>query len=187
MHSPAGQGEITLVLDSVTMNVVPQNGKAFGLAGPIIPVIPIWYSEAKTEFWVLISFLSNTGEITFDPRVVTLETEGGDTFRAAGFNGPIPVSKISLDNSTAVNEVLDGKTLNRAVTPFPISADVLVGVMFATKTIGPDQDFTLVLDGLEKEGHRIDMPTLKFSKERRRHFTFSFLNFNFPKEWAVSE
>jgi len=116
--------------------------------------------------------LSQNGEVTFDPRRVVLETEGGDTFLAAGFNGPLPFSDIIQDNSDPRKKLLDEKTLNISVSPFSISAEVLVGVMFETRTIDPDQHFTLVLKGLKRGGHPIEVPSLKFNKERRRHFDF---------------
>jgi hypothetical protein len=162
----------TLVADSVVIKVVPQNGKIFGFVGPFIPIIPVWLSEAKNGFWFLISLLPKNGEITFSPSLVALKTERGDTFLPAGFTGPLRLADIIQNNSDPRKKLLDAKSLNVSVNPFSISAEVLVGVMFETKTIDPDQHFTLVLKGLEKGGHPIEVPPLKFSKERRRHFDF---------------
>jgi hypothetical protein len=172
MKSPYSKDSITLVLDSVTIKVIPQNGKVFGLVGPLLPIIPFWHSEAKNRFWFLISLLSQNGEIIFDPTRIALETERGDTFLPVGFNGPLLFEDIVRNNSDPRKILLDEKNLNTSASPFSISAEVLVGVIFETKTIDPDQHFTLVLKGLERGGHPIEVPPLKFNKERRRHFDF---------------
>jgi hypothetical protein len=170
----------------VVIKVIPENGKIFGFVGPFIPIIPIWHSEAKNSFWLLISLLSQNGEITFDPRRVVLETERGDTFLAAGFKGPLHLADIIQNNSDPRKKLLDEKSLNISVSPFSISEEVLVGVMFETKTIDPDQHFTLVLKGIERGGHPIEVPPLKFNKERRRHFNFLLFDpLNIRKEWVV--
>ena len=118
----------TLVLDSLTIKVFPQNGKFFGITGPLVPVFPLWYSEAKNRFWFQIYLLPKNGEVTVDPRRIVLETERGDTFRAAGFTGPLLYANINENNSdTAGKTLLDEKSLNTSVSAVSISAEALVG------------------------------------------------------------
>lgn len=58
--------------------------------------------------------------------------------------------------------------------------------MFDTKTIDPHQPFTLVIDGLKKEGHPIEVPPLRFKNKRRRHFDFLLFDpLNIHKEWVA--
>lgn len=186
MKTPSSKDSITLVLDSVTIKVIPQNGKVYGLVGPLLPIIPFWHSEAKDRFWFLISVLPQNGEIIFDPTHITLETERGDTFLPVGFNGPLLSEDIVRNNSDPRKILLDEKNLNTSVSPFPISAEVLVGVIFETKTIDPEQRFTLVLKGLKRGGHPIEVPPLTFSKERWRHFDFHLFDpLSIRKEWVV--
>lgn len=117
----------TLVLDSLTIKVFPRNGKALGVAGPIVPIFPFWESEAADRFWVQIYLLPRNGEVTFDPRRIVLETERGDTFFAAGFTGPLLYVDINENNSdTAGKTLLDEKSLNTSVNAVSISAEALV-------------------------------------------------------------
>lgn len=176
-----------LTLDSVTIKVFPRNGKALGVAGPVVPIFPFWESEAADRFWVQIYLLPRNGEVTFDPRRIVLETERGDTFLAAGFTGPLLYADINENNSdTAGKTLLDEKNLNTSVSAVSISAEALVGVMFETRTIDPDQHFTLVITGLEKGGQPIEVPSLKFNRLRMRHLAFLLFGpLNFQTEWAV--
>lgn len=176
-----------LTLDSVTIKVFPRNGKALGVAGPVVPIFPFWESEAADRFWFQIYLLPRNGEVTFDPRRIVLETERGDTFRAAGFTGPLFYADINENNSdTAGKTLLDEKSLNTSVNAVSISAEALVGVMFETRTIDPDQHFTLVITGLEKGGQPIEVPPLKFNRLRMRHLAFLLFDpLNYHAEWVV--
>ncbi|MGE3978157.1 MAG: hypothetical protein AB7F94_11280 [Nitrospira sp.] len=58
--------------------------------------------------------------------------------------------------------------------------------MFDTKTLDPDQHFTVVLKGLEGQGLFIEVPPLKFKNEKTRLFAFlTFDPLNFRTEWVV--
>jgi hypothetical protein len=183
---PPSKGVNCLALDSVTIKVIPENGKHFALVGPFIPIMPIWHSAASNRFWFQISLSPNNGEITFDPSLVTLETEAGDTFFAAGFNGPLRLSDVIQNQTDTREKLLDAKSLNVSVSSFRIAVEVLVGLMFETKTINPDQHFRLVLRGLERGGDPIQVPPLEFNKERRRYFYFSLIRpLSIHSEWVV--
>ena len=176
----------TLVADSVVIKVAPENSKVFGFVGPVLPIIPVWHSEGSNRFWFLISLFSQNGEITFDPRRVALETEQGDIYVAMGFSGPLGLAELVRNKSDPHKKLLDEKVLNVSASPFAISTEVLIGVMFEIETIDPEQHFTLVLKGLEREGHSIEVPPLKFSKERRRHLDFLLFDpLNFHAERVI--
>lgn len=60
--------------------------------------------------------------------------------------------------------------------------------MFDTKTLDPDQHFTVVLTGVERQGLPIEVPPLKFRNEKRRLLAFlTFAPLNIRKEWIVNE
>lgn len=175
-----------LALDSVTIQIVPQNSRGFAVGGPLVPIFPIWESQTKAQFWLLMTLSPENGEISFDPKHVVLETEKGDTFLAAGFSGPLLVADAIRDKSDLDTQLLNANSLNVSLSPFSISAEVFVGVMFDTKTLDPGQPFTVVLKGLERQGLPLEVPQLKFKNERRRHFAFlTFDPLNFHAEWVV--
>ena len=180
-----------LALDSVTIQIVPLNNRVFAVAGPLIPIFPIWesYTKAhKTQFWFLVVLSPENGEISFDPKRVVLETDQGDTFLAAGFSGPLLVVDAVRDKSDLDKQLLNANSLNVSLSPFLISAEVFVGVMFDMKTLDPDQHFTVFLKGLERQRLPIEVPPLKFRNERRRLFAFLLVDpLNIRKEWIVNE
>lgn len=178
-----------LALDSVTIKIVPLNNRVFAVGGPLVPIFPIWESYAKahkTRFWFLVVLSPENGEISFDPKRVVLETDQGETFPAAGFSGPLLVADAIRDKTDLDKQLLNANSLNVALRPFSISAEVFVGVMFDTKTLDPDQHFTVVLNGVERQGLPIEVPPLKFRNEKRRFFAFlTFDPLNFRAEWVV--
>lgn len=178
-----------LALDSVTIQIVPQNSRGFAVGGPLVPIFPIWESQAKaheSQFWLLVVLSPKNGTISFDPKRVVLETDQGDRFLAVGFSGPLLVANAIRDKSDLDKHLLNANSLNASFSPFSISAEVFVGVMFDTKTLDPDQHFTVVLKGLERQGLPIEVPSLKFKNERRRHFAFlTFDPLNYHAEWVV--
>ena len=107
--------------------------------------------------------MPKNGEVTVDPRRIALEAERGDTFFAAGFTGPLLYSDINKSNVDIGETLFDEKHLNASVSQVSISAEALIGVMFETNTIDPDQHFTLIITGLESGGHPIEVPPLKFT------------------------
>ncbi len=147
-----------LALDSVTIGIVPQNSRGFAVGGPLVPIFPIWESQAKAQFWLLMTLSPENGEISFDPKRVVLETEKGDTFLAAGFSGPLLVADAIRDKSDLDTQLFNANRLNVSLSPVSISAEVFVGVMFDTKTLDPDQHFTVFLKGLERQGLPIEVP-----------------------------
>ncbi len=181
-----GNPQRTLALDSVTIKVFPENMKFYGVTGPVVPFYPFWSGELGHGFWFRIYVLPKNGEITVDPRRIALETERGDTFFAAGFTGPLLSSDINKSNVDIGKTLFDEKHLNSSVSQVSISAEALIGVMFETNTIDPDQNFTLIITGLESGGHPIEVPPLKFNRLRRRMVAFSFFGpLRFQTEWEV--
>jgi hypothetical protein len=89
MQLATSRNPTRLALPSVTIQVVPQNGKVIGMVGPLVPIFPFWYSEAKDKFWFLISLSPINGEISFDPRRVAIKTEQGGSFHVARYGGPL--------------------------------------------------------------------------------------------------
>ena len=184
--STNGSPQRTLALDSFTIKVFPENRKYYGVAGPVVPIIPLWSGEREHGFWFQIYVLPKNGEITIDPRRIALETERGDTFFAAGFTGPLPYADINKSNVDIGKILFDEKQLNVSVSQVPISEEALIGVMFETTTIDPDQHFTLIIPGLESGGHPIEVPPLKFNRLRTRHVDFSLFGpLRFQREWEV--
>lgn len=180
-----------LALDSVTIGIVPQNNRVFAVGGPLVPIFPIWESYAKAntaQFWFLVVLSPKNGEISFDPKRVVLETDQGDTFLAAGFSGPLLVADAIRDKLDLDKHLLNTDSLNVSLSPLSISAEVFMGVMFDIKTLDPDQHFTVVLRGLERQGLPIEVPPLKFRNEKTRLFAFlTFDPLNIRKEWIVNE
>ncbi|MDH4083220.1 MAG: hypothetical protein OEV99_06205 [Nitrospira sp.] len=128
------------------------------------------------------------GEITFDPKRVLLETDQGDTFLAAGFSGPLLVADAIRDKVDLDKHLLNASSLDVSLSPLPISAEVFMAVMFDTKKLDPDQHFTVVLNGVERQGLPIEVPPLKFRNEKTRLFGFlTFDPLNIRKEWIVNE
>jgi hypothetical protein len=191
MQLPTSTNSRKLALDSVTIGIVPLNNRVFAVGGFLVPVFPIWESYAKTnkaQFWFLVVLSPENGEISFDPKRVVLETDHGDTFLAAGFSGPLLVADAIRDKLDLDKHLLNANSLNASLSPFSISAEVFVGVMFNTKTLDPDQHFTVFLKGLERQGLPIEVPSLKFKNEKRRLFAFlTFDPLNIRKEWIVNE
>ncbi|HJT19810.1 MAG TPA: hypothetical protein VJ746_05040 [Nitrospira sp.] len=185
MQLSSSENQSRIFLDSITIQVVPQNGRAYGVVGPLIPVIPFWYSQAKDRFWLLISLRPETSEISFDPSHVALETEQGDTRLPIGFSGPFSVQDFT-QNSYLNETILDEKTLNFSFSVISISAEVLVGLMFDKKTPNPNHQFTVFLKGIKKQGQTVLVPPLKFKNVKKRHFDFLlFSPLNIHKEWIV--
>jgi len=189
MQLPNSKNSSKLTLDSVTIGIVPQNNRVFAVGGPLVPIFPIWESQAKAheaQFWLLVVLSPENGEISFDPKRVVLETEKGDTFLAGGFSGPLLVADAIRDKSDLDKHLLNANSLNVSLSPFSISAEVFVGVMFDTKTLTPDQHFTVFLKGLERQRLPIEVPPLKFRNEKRRLFAFlTFDPLNYHAEWVV--
>lgn len=184
---PSMTDSVTVDLDSVTIAVLPKNHKFFAFIGPLVPVIPIWHSEAESRFWFLLQLSPKIGEITFHPNSIALATDQGDTIHLAGMSGPVLISgfrnyPLFYDKSLAI------KGLNDSVIPMTISEKVIVGLMFDTETLGPDRHFTLVLTGLERQEHPIEVPPLKFKKSLKMGFDFGLFDpLNFRKEWVVEQ
>lgn len=183
--SANGNPQRTLALDSFTIKVFPENRKFYGLSGLVVPFYPFWSEKLKHGFWFRIYVLPKNGEITVDPRRIALETERGDTFFAAGFTGPLLYSDINKSNLDFGTILFDEKHLNPSVSQVSISAEALIGVMFETKTIDPDQHFTLIITGLESGGHPIEVPPLKFNRLSKRYVVFSLFGLPFSREWEV--
>lgn len=189
MQLASSKNSTKLALDSVTIGIVPLNNSVFALGGPLVPIFPIWESYAKAnnaQFWLLVVLSPENGEISFNPKRVALETDQGDTFLAAGFSGPLLVADAIRDKVNLDKHLLNANSLNVSLSPLPISAEVFMGVMFNTKTLDPDQHFTVVLKGLERQGLPIEVPPLKFRNEKTRFFAFlTFDPFNYRTEWIV--
>lgn len=184
--STNGNPQRALALDSFTIKVFPENRKFYGLTGPVVPIYPFWSEELKHGFWFRIYILPKNGEITIDLRRIALETERGETFFAAGFTGPLLYSDINKSNLDFGTILFDEKHLNPSLSQVSISAEALIGVMFETNTIDPDQHFTLIITGLESGGHQIEVPPLKFDRLRTRHVAFSLFGpLRFQTEWEV--
>lgn len=180
-----------LVVDWVTIRTEPQNRKSFGLHGPLLPIIPFWSSHSEDSFWFKITLEPpkfKLGDIYFDPMQIVLETENGDPLVTRGFTGPFPAV---FDR----RKLTDSTILNASLSPFLISrGGVAVGVLFETKAIDPSKPFSLVLKGLRRGTQLIEVPKLKFQRQRIRHFDIDHINILFPhnssgyhREWVVTE
>jgi hypothetical protein len=176
-------------LDRVTIKAVAQNKTTFGLWGVIVPpIIPHWNSEADQDnFWIVLTVSPRPWDLSFDPRQLVLETEGGKLIPARGFVGPYTSSVFNPQS------LLDANSLNRSEVPFPIMKEVSVGVLFSTQTLPPDQHFTVILKGLYRSGQPIAAPKLRFTKQSTRHFDYTFFQLNIhgspniSKTWIVNE
>ena len=175
--------------DRITIKAVAQNKTTFALWGVIVPpIIPYWDSEDdKDGFWIVVTVAPRPWDLSFDPRQLVLETEGGKLIPARGFVGPYTSSVFNPQS------LLDVSTLNRSEVPFPIMKEVTVGVLFATQTIPPDQHFTVVLKGLSRSGQPIAAPKLTFKKQSIRYLDYTFFKINphsgpdISKTWIVNE
>jgi hypothetical protein len=176
-------------LDRVTIKAVAKNKTTFGLWGVIVPpIIPYWDSEDdKDGFWIVVTVSPRPWDLSFDPRQLLLETEGGKLIPARGFVGPYTSSVFNPQS------LLDVSTLNRSEVPFPIMKEVSVGVLFSTQTLPPDQHFTVILKGLYISGQPIAAPKLRFTKQSIRLFDYTFFQLNIhggpsiSKTWIVNE
>lgn len=185
MELPLGKDSNTVVLDATSVTVSPQNSKFFGFVGPFIPIIPFWASNAKTNFWFVISLLPQNGSIAFDPMKAALDAGQGNKLLAKGFTGPIKLEHIGSETWT---DIVNPAYANASVGPLLVSSEVFFGVAFDVATISPDQRFTLLLEGLEGEDGPIDVPRLVFKMEKIRHFVFlTFDPLNVRKQWVVSD
>jgi hypothetical protein len=185
MQLATSRNPTRLALPSVTIQVVPQNGKVIGMVGPLVPIFPFWYSEAKDKFWFLISLSPINGEISFDPRRVAIKTEQGGSFHVARYGGPLRAVDIQ-GNPDPRKELLATRSLKDPIGPFIVSDEVLISLIFEVKTFSPDDHFMFAIDGLEREGTPIEVPPLKFKNEKKRHFDFLLFDpLNFRKEWVV--
>lgn len=184
MKSPFAADSVTFTLDSVEIKVLPQNGKLWGIAGPIVPLIPVWHSEDRNRFWFLISVLPKIGTVSFHPRRVTLQMDQGNTYSSAGFTGPLSVSDIHSDSD--LERLLDEKGLNVSDNRFSASEEVIIGLMFDISTLASDQPFTIMLAGLQKAEQIIEIPPLRFHRQQRRHLDFILFDpLSVRKEWVV--
>jgi hypothetical protein len=180
------------LLDRATITAAAQNKTTFALWGVIVPpIIPYWDSEDdKDGFWIVMTVSPRPWDLSFDPRQLILETEGGKFIPARGFVGPYtsPVS-----NPRSLRNRLDSSTLNHSEVPFPIVKEVTVGVLFTTQTIPPDQHFAVVLKGLSRSGQPIAAPKLTFKKQSIRTFHYTFFKINphagsdIFQQWIVNE
>jgi hypothetical protein len=176
-------------LDRVTVKAFAKNMTTFGLRGVIVPpIIPYWDSEDdKDGFWIVLTVSPRPWDLSFDPRQLVLETEGGKLIPARGFVGPYTSSTINPYT------LLDASSLNRSEVPFPIRKEVSVGALFATQTLPPDQHFTVTLKGLYRSGQPIAAPKLRFRKQSIRHFEYTFFQLNIhggpniSETWTVNE
>lgn len=175
--------------DRITIKAVAQNKTTFALWGVIVPpIIPYWDSEDdKDGFWIVVTVAPRPWDLSFDPRQLVLETEGGKLIPARGFVGPYTSSVFNPQS------LLDVSTLNRSEVPFPIMKEVSVGVLFATQTLPPDQHFTVTLKGLYRSGQPIAALKLRFTKQSIRHFEYTFFQLNIhggpniSQTWIVNE
>ena len=177
------------LLDRATITAAAQNETTFALWGVIVPpIIPYWDSEDdKDGFWIVMTVSPRPWDLSFDPRQLVLETEGGKLIPARGFVGPYTSSVFNPQS------LLDAKSLNTSEVPFPIMKEVTVGVLFAIQTIPPGQHFAVVLKGLSRSGQPIAAPNLTFKKQSIRYFDYTFFKINphsgpnISQTWIVNE
>lgn len=171
-----------LLYRDLTVSVKPQNYYvSFFSAGLIVPVVPFPAIgdppvKRKGEKFLLVVQMETEKEgYTFNPAHVEIQYKN-NLYKPTIARGPYPGGGPSREVEKAVPghkwECSPPKDeLVAALEPHPAHGKTCVEVEFSLDTLGPEEEFHVILDGIEKNGLALPAVTLAFRPSLRGSFT----------------
>jgi hypothetical protein len=163
-----------VLLDDISVAIVPVNyQRSSETAGPLIfPIIPVSadsrYERQGAHFRVIIEFETSPSGSMFNPKLVDLHI-GSETLRPERTRGPYGGT---YGTRTAWYRAIPGHSAwncDHAITLLtdvdaaaPINGRICFAVEFPVETPPSSQQFSIRLEGLERNGTKVKVPTIHF-------------------------
>ncbi len=160
-----------LVYRDLTVSVKPQNYYvSFFTIGPVLPIVPIPVGgPIKREgqpFMLVVQMETESEKLTFTPGLIVIHYNN-KTYRPTTARGPYPGGGHALEVAKTVPghkwECRAPKgELASGLGPRTVNGKACFEIDFLINTIRPEDEFRVLLDGIEKNGIPLHAPTLLF-------------------------
>jgi len=169
-------------VEGITISVKPENYKP-GIEGIglFIPLIPLSFGQPVIreglDFNVVVQFETIKQSFTFHPNEVAL-TLKGKKYVPIAVIGPILNRQQAQETQSALpghkwfcNYNDNDFSINGLTESSTVSTGCYV-LKFSTITPEPEQQFSIKINGLYRDGHQIEIPLLDFSGKSHGMFFF---------------